>query len=79
MRNAWPGRAFGAPPTDPARAPGPRRAELTRATSEFFLSHSESTYDRLKWFSISSMVLLICLGVYQILHMRSFLKKKKAI
>ena len=40
---------------------------------------TESTYDRLKWFSIATMLLLITLGVYQVLHMRSFLKKKKAI
>lgn len=40
---------------------------------------NESTYDRVKWFSVASMALLVVMGIYQVLHMRSFLKKKKAI
>jgi len=53
--------------------------EEMKLREEALRNTNESTFDRVKGFSIASIVLMICLGVYQILHIRSFLKKKKVI
>ena len=40
---------------------------------------NESTNDRVKWFSIVSILTLIGLAGWQILYLRSFFKSKKLI
>jgi hypothetical protein len=39
----------------------------------------ESTNARVKWFSIAIIVGIICLGIWQLFHLRSFFKRKYLI
>ncbi|KAI8082784.1 emp24/gp25L/p24 family/GOLD-domain-containing protein [Halteromyces radiatus] len=40
---------------------------------------NESTNDRVKWFSLLSLFTLISLGIWQILYLRSFFRRKRLI
>jgi len=53
--------------------------EEMKIREEALRNTNESTFERVKGFSIGSVILMIALGVYQILHIRNFLKKKKVI
>lgn len=39
----------------------------------------ESTNARVKWFSIAIIIGIVCLGVWQVFHLRSFFKRKYLI
>lgn len=57
---------------------------MVEATNEMRTHHLkiiflESTNERVKWFSIVSLVTLFGLGTWQILYLRRFFKRKRLI
>jgi hypothetical protein len=40
---------------------------------------NESTNERVKWFSIFAVVVLVCSGIWQIFYLKKFFKSKKLI
>ncbi|VDP33509.1 unnamed protein product [Schistosoma mattheei] len=46
---------------------------------ESFRSLSESTNRRVTWWSVAQLVLLICIGFWQMRHLRAFFQAKKLV
>ena len=50
-----------------------------RAREEELRNTNESTADRVKWFSISTILVLLCLGLWQILYLKQYFRSKKLV
>ena len=50
-----------------------------RSREEELRNTNESTADRIKWFSISTILILLVLGAWQIMALKSFFKSKKLV
>jgi hypothetical protein len=50
-----------------------------RPREEWKADVAESTNDRVKWFSIVITVGIVALGAWQLIHLRSFFKRKYLI
>ncbi|CAH8448491.1 unnamed protein product [Schistosoma turkestanicum] len=50
-----------------------------RIREENFRSLSESTNRRVTWWSVAQLVLLICIGFWQMRHLRAFFQAKKLV
>ena len=54
-----------------------KEQEYQRVRELAFRATSESTNDRVKWWSIIQTVIMLTAGMWQIYHIRSHLKEKK--
>ncbi|RZF43051.1 hypothetical protein LSTR_LSTR001229 [Laodelphax striatellus] len=50
-----------------------------RYREERFRSTSESTNQRVFWWSLAQLVILICMGLWQMRHLKSFFEAKKLV
>ena len=50
-----------------------------RSREEELRNTNESTADRIKWFSVSTIIVLLVLGAWQIMALKSFFKSKKLV
>jgi len=53
--------------------------EHMRGREERHRSTNESTFSRVSWFSVASIMILFGLGAWQVYHMRVFFKRKKLL
>ena len=51
----------------------------SRAREEDLRDTNESTADRVKWFSILTIVVLLCLGLWQIFYLKQYFRSKKLV
>lgn len=56
-----------------------REQQYQRGRETSFRNTSESTNDRVKWWSIFQTVVMVTAGVWQIWHIKRFLKNKKIV
>jgi hypothetical protein len=51
----------------------------SRAREEELRDTNESTADRVKWFSLVTIVVLLCLGLWQIFYLKQYFRSKKLV
>jgi p24 family protein alpha len=56
-----------------------REQQYQRGRETSFRNTSESTNDRVKWWSILQTVVMVVAGLWQIFHIKRFLKNKKIV
>lgn len=51
----------------------------THADHLFFFCYTESTNERVQWFSSLTLFALVSLGTWQVMYLRRFFKRKRLI
>lgn len=66
-------------PLSPSRDSTPRFIHIPQYREERFRMTSESTNQRVLWWSIAQTIILILTGIWQMRHLKSFFEAKKLV